>query len=161
MAHKLTAKQERFVAEYLVDLNATQAAIRAGYSAKTAGQQAEQLLKKLEIHAAGEAGKAKRSQKVGVTAEYVVESLREVAERCLQRAPVLGAFGQQATDAEGNAIWKFDSKGAIGALGLLGKHVGMFTERTENVNIDLEKCSNEQLRRIAAGESLAVVLAGS
>jgi len=46
---KLTSKQQRFADEYLVDLNATQAAKRAGYSAHTAGQQGEKLLKKAEI----------------------------------------------------------------------------------------------------------------
>ena len=60
---KLTAKQERFVAEYLIDLNATQAAIRAGYSKKTAGQIGEQNLKKLEIAAAVAEGCAKQEQR--------------------------------------------------------------------------------------------------
>ena len=51
-AAKLTAKQERFCQEYMIDLNATQAAIRSGYCEKTAGQIGEQNLKKLEIQKA-------------------------------------------------------------------------------------------------------------
>jgi phage terminase small subunit len=135
----LNAKQQRFVEEYLLDLNATQAAIRAGYSAKTAAEQASDLLRNPKVAVAVEAGKAKRSQKVGVTAEYVLENLQEVTERCMQRAPVLGSFGQQVTDEEGRAVWKFDAKGAIGALGLLGKHLGMFTDKVEHSGgIDLQ-----------------------
>lgn len=74
----LTSKQRCFVDEYLIDLNATQAAIRAGYSAKTAGQIGEQNLKKLEIAGAIQEAQAKRSERVQVDADYVLARLVEI-----------------------------------------------------------------------------------
>ncbi len=90
----LNPKQERFVAEYLVDLNATQAAIRAGYSPKTAGVQAFDLLKKPEIAAALERQRNQHAKNTGLT-----------VERVLQEAMRLAFFDiRKLTDAEGNPI---------------------------------------------------------
>lgn len=75
----LTPKQERFVAEYLIDLNATQAAIRAGYSARTAYSQGQRLLKHVEVAAAIAALQAKRVASTDITFERVREELRRVA----------------------------------------------------------------------------------
>lgn len=72
----LTARQERFVAEYLVDLNATQAAIRAGYSPKTAQEQASRLLSNVMVAKLVEEKRQNHQQNTGITAERV---LREVA----------------------------------------------------------------------------------
>lgn len=74
----LTPKQALFVREYLIDLNATQAAIRAGYSEKTAGQQGERLLKNVEIAEAIEKGKAERIERVEIDADYVLKRLVEI-----------------------------------------------------------------------------------
>lgn len=71
----LTAKQQRFVEEYLVDLNATQAAIRAGYSEKTAKQQGARLLTNVDVAAAVSASKAERSAQTGIDARWVLERL--------------------------------------------------------------------------------------
>ena len=79
MSKALTAKQERFVAEYLVDLNATQAAIRAGYSPRSAAIQGWENLRKPEIAAALAVGKRAQLQKVGLTAERVLEECGRVA----------------------------------------------------------------------------------
>ena len=68
----LTPRQERFVQEYLIDLNATQAAIRAGYSAKTAEQQGYQLLQKPSVQAAIAARQKEREQRTAVTADRVL-----------------------------------------------------------------------------------------
>lgn len=76
----LSALRRRFVDEYLIDANGTQAAIRAGYSERTAGQQAEQLLKILEISEAIEAGQAELSRKAKTTAEWARRKLRQFAE---------------------------------------------------------------------------------
>jgi phage terminase small subunit len=76
----LTDKQARFVEEYLVDLNATQAATRAGFSAKTAKQQGAQLLGKPEIGDAIAAAKAARSEKAGINAAWVLKRLAEWAD---------------------------------------------------------------------------------
>ncbi|MGE4334978.1 MAG: terminase small subunit [Pigmentiphaga sp.] len=75
---KLTPKQLRFVEEYLVDLNATQAAIRAGYSKRTAGQIGDENLKKPQIAAAIQAAQAERSQATKIDAEYVLNRLGEI-----------------------------------------------------------------------------------
>ena len=126
---KLTDKQKEFVRQYLVDLNATQAAIRAGYSVKTAYRQGADLLQKTSIREAIEKAQAKRARRVEVTQDYVLSNLVEVVERTMQRAPVTDRKGEQVTDEEGRAVWTFDAKGANRALELLGKHLGIFADR--------------------------------
>lgn len=75
----LTDKQATFVRQYLVDQNATQAAIRAGYSAKTAASQGERLLRNAEIRAAVAAGQASLAERVGITAERVLRERARIA----------------------------------------------------------------------------------
>ena len=75
----LTSKQERFVAEYLVDLNATQAAIRAGYSEKTAYAIGQQNLKKLEIQTAIQKAIKKRARRVEITQDRVLQEYARLA----------------------------------------------------------------------------------
>lgn len=77
----LTAKQARFVEEYLIDLNATQAAIRAGYSERTANEQASRLLANAKVSAAVARAQAERSDRTGVTLDYVLSRLAVEAER--------------------------------------------------------------------------------
>jgi phage terminase small subunit len=128
----MTPKQERFVQEYLIDLNATQAAIRAGYSVKTAYTIGQKLTKKDEaVKEAIAAAVEERRKKSEITAEYVLTNLKEVVERCLQRAPVVTMKGGQVTDEEGRDVWEFNAPGANKALELLGRHLGMFVNRTE------------------------------
>ena len=74
----LTAKQERFCQEYLIDLNCTQAAIRAGYSIKTAGQIGEQNYKKLEIQKRIQELQAKREKRTEITADKVLKELATI-----------------------------------------------------------------------------------
>lgn len=128
---KLTDKQTAFVREYLVDLNATQAAIRAGYSERTASRIGPQLLGKTCVREAIEKAQAKRARRVEVTQDYVLSNLVEVVERTMQRVPVLDRKGEQVTDEEGRAVWTFDAKGANRALELLGKHLGIFTDKVK------------------------------
>ena len=75
----LTPKQHRFVQEYLVDLNATQAAIRSGYSENTASEQGYELLRKPQIEDAIMAAQAKRSERTGITQDMVIQELARVA----------------------------------------------------------------------------------
>lgn len=106
----LTPKQERFVAEYLIDLNATQAAIRAGYSAKTAQEQGSRLLSNAMVGAAIAEGAGKRLHKAEITAQDVLEGLYVEATRT----------------GEGS------SHGArVSAWGLLGKYHKLFTDKIE------------------------------
>ncbi|GLX90655.1 terminase [Pseudomonas fragi] len=74
----LTAKQQRFVVEYLFDLNATQAAIRAGYAAKGAKDQAYQLMQRPVIAAAIKEAMEARNQRTQVDADYVLNRLTEI-----------------------------------------------------------------------------------
>lgn len=75
---KLTDKQELFAREYLKDLNATQAAIRAGYSAKTAQEQASRLLSNVMVQSRISELKAERNEEVGIDAAYVLKRLVEI-----------------------------------------------------------------------------------
>ena len=107
---KLSPKQQRFVEEYLVDLNGTQAAIRAGYSEKTAAVIATENLRKPNIQVLIQEAKQKLSEKVGITQEFVIEGLRKEAER------------------EGDGA---SHSARVSAYGLLGKHLGMFKDQVE------------------------------
>jgi phage terminase small subunit len=139
----LMPKQARFVEEYLIDLNATQAAIRAGYSAKTARQIGEQNLKKPDISRAIEKALAARSARTRLTQDWVLEQLEETLRRCLQRKPVMAWSKEkkrmvQTTNEEGEGVWTFDSQGANRAAELIGKHLGMFRDAVDlNLKGDL------------------------
>ena len=116
----LNEKQKQFCEEYIIDLNGTQAAIRAGYSKKTANEQAAQLLAKLSIQEYICELKNKRSERVKYSQDELMRDILEVKNRCMQANPVL--------DKEGNetGVWKFDSNGANKALDMLAKHVGFY-----------------------------------
>ena len=81
----LTDKQQRFVEEYLVDLNATQAAVRAGYSAKTASVIGAENLAKPNIQKAIQARQEELKIKTEITQEWVVERYRRIVEGCDKR----------------------------------------------------------------------------
>ena len=98
-------KRQAFVAEYLIDMNATQAATRAGYSAQSARQQGQRLLSNAAIKDAIAKAQVKREQKTGVTAAWVLKRLQEEAS---------------AGDID------TPNQARIRALELLGKHQRMF-----------------------------------
>lgn len=147
----LTPKQEAFVREYLIDLNGTQSAIRAGYSARTAAVQAADLLTKPNIARAVQSGMDARAERTGITADYVLRGIREVAERCMQRAPVMVGRAdarEQMIDDEGQHVWSFEAAGANKAFELLGKHLKLFTDKIEGgVTITLSDESAKWLGR--------------
>lgn len=113
-AKALSAKHKRFVAEYLKDLNATQAYIRAGYSAKGADVSASRLLGKASVREAIAAGQAKLSEKLEITAEKVLRDIE---------------------DTRRNAMATMEWGPALRASELQGKHIGMFVERNETTII--------------------------
>ena len=120
---KLTAKEAKFIEEYLIDLNASAAARRAGYSERSAGEFGYRLLKKVEIQTALTKRREKLSERVGASPEWVLQSLLKVANRCMQEEPVL--------DREGTPTGEFQFKeaGANKALELIGKTYGMFIDK--------------------------------
>ena len=79
MGNKLPNRQARFVAEYLIDLNATRAAIRAGYSEKTAYSQGQRLLKKVEIASQIADNTGKRLERLEISADRVLQELAKLA----------------------------------------------------------------------------------
>lgn len=111
MSANLTPQQARFVEEYLIDLNGTAAAIRAGYSAKTAPAQASRLLSHVKVREAVEEGMKARQERTALTQDEVIEDLRRL--------------GRKAEDAR-------DYSPAIKARELLGKHLGMWRDRIEH-----------------------------
>ena len=115
----LTARQQRFVDEYLKDLNATQAAIRAGYAAKTANANAARIMVSDGIQEAIEARKQTRVERVELEQDWVVNELRKVAQKCLH-----------VEDDDGKPIANIVNVG-VKALELLGRHQGIFIDKRE------------------------------
>lgn len=115
---KLTNKQEAFCLEYLIDLNATQAAIRAGYSEKTATEMGYENLSKPHIAEKISKLKHERSEKTKIDAEWVLNQAVKVHLMCLQAEPVMSG-------GEPTGEYKFDSSGANKSLEIVGKHVNI------------------------------------
>lgn len=135
----LTDKQETFIREYLVDLNATQAAIRAGYSEKTAGSTGHENLKKPEIASRITELQNKRADQVELDANWVLTNLKNVVERSLQQEAVM-KFDYEERKLMKTGEYQFDSQGANRALELIGKHLGMFRDKldiTGSMNVQI------------------------
>jgi phage terminase small subunit len=121
----LTEKQQRFVEEYLIDLNATQAAIRAGYSAKTAYSSGQRMLKNVEVARLIEDGMKARSIRTELTQDWVLERLKENVERAMQAEEIVDSKGVRTGE------YRYDGGVANGALQLIGRHLAMFTDKQE------------------------------
>lgn len=147
----LNPKQQRFVHEYLIDLNATQAAVRSGYSERTAKQQGSRLLTDADVAAAVAAGKAKQLGTADLSAARVLEEVRRLAMsdvRCLfdehgnlrsirdltdeQAAAVAGLEvvikNVAAGDGHTDTVHKIKVWDKPKALEMLMKHLGLFEE---------------------------------
>jgi phage terminase small subunit len=135
-AKPLTPKQERFCNEYLKDLNLTQAAIRAGYSADSAHSIGHENLTKPEVQERVQALMAERAARTRIDADYVLQTIRSTIETC-----------QHPESANPNAVLK--------GCELLGKHLKLFTEKHEHTGkdggpIQVNTLTDEQLEaRIA------------
>lgn len=149
---KLTKKQQMFVDEYLIDLNATQAAIRAGYSVKTADQQGSRMLTNVKVQQAVAESMAERSKRTGVNQDRVVLELAKIA--FVKMTDVVDSNGRIRGDASDDdlscieSIKYKESNNEFGgsverevkiaskmkALELLGKHLGMWNDKLD-VNV--------------------------
>lgn len=153
---ELTPKQAQFVREYLVDLNATQAAIRAGYSPRTAESQGSTLLRNPKVRACLEVGRARLAQAVEVTQERVLQELARLGfldprrlfnpdgspkpiqdldddtAAALAGLDVMEVYeGQGENRAFVGYLKKYKLADKKGALDSIAKHLGMFVERKE------------------------------
>ena len=147
----VSEKQKRFAREYLVDLNATQAAIRAGYSQKTAGRQAHDLLKKPEIQAIIAAGAKKAEQRTEITRDRVLTEYVRIAFAGMSKfvtieadrtpridlskcAPedldLLSEIQTDTQQGEGKPVLKVKIKplDKLNALEKLARHLGVFRD---------------------------------
>jgi phage terminase small subunit len=140
---ELTAKQKRFCDEYLIDLNATQAAIRSGYSQKTAKEIGYEHLTKPHIREYIEEKQKRLEIKTEISQEWVVNNLKYIAERCMQADAV--------RDKEGNATgeWTFQHSGANKALELIGRHLGMFNDKLDIGGVESLKAQIEEDKKLA------------
>ena len=152
----LTKKRQRFVEEYLVELNATKAAESAGYSSKTARSQGQRLLTNVDIQEAIQVAMAARSERTQVNADDVFRELAQIAFSDMQNYATWGPQGVSikesselppgasaavmevsetvSYDKDGgtrSATTKFKLHDKKGALDSLAKHLGMFVERAE------------------------------
>ena len=156
----MTKKQKRFVEEYLIDLNATQAAIRAGYSPLTARDIGCENLTKPNIQEAIDKAIAERSRRTGVNADRVVRELAKIAfvnagevvdfdtailmdkisedDMAAIQSIKVKTFGEDGVEREVKLADK------LKALELLGKHLGLFKDKVEldgNVKADMSALS--------------------
>lgn len=152
----LTPKQTQFVAEYLVDLNATQAAIRAGYSAKTANEQGARLLANVSLRAALQDAMKARSARTEVTADRVLAEYAKLAFLDPRRfydangglipvpllpADVAAALSSMEVTVERSQgedgptfadVKKIKFADKKGALDSVARHLGMFLDKVEH-----------------------------
>ena len=152
---KLTEKQQRFVDEYMIDLNATKAAIRAGYSAKTACEQGARLLATVKVQGTIAEHMAERSKRTGVNQDRIVRELAKIAfVNLTDIVDEEGRIRSNATDEDLSCLESIKYKESssdtgdsverevkiaskLKALELLGKHVGMWNDKL-NVEMDAE-----------------------
>ena len=137
---KLTKKQRTFIGEYLIDLNATQAAIRAGYKENRAKEMGYENLTKPHIAAAITEAVKQRAERTKIKTDDILQDLREVADVCLGRRSTTTT--KEGVDEDGlpykvkEEVTKFTASGAIKALETIGKHLGMFSgdDNSEDAN---------------------------
>lgn len=141
MTRPLTPKQSAFVREYLVDLNATQAAIRAGYSKHRADAIGYENLRKPEMAAAIQAAMNTRAQEVEITATAVMRDIDLVKADAMR----------QIYDRDGNETMA-NHAAALKALELQGRHLKLFTDKIEvDVGADLATRMKEARERTQQG----------
>ncbi len=134
----LTPKQERFVQEYLIDLNATAAYKRAGYEAKgnSAEVNASRLLSNAKVASAVQSAMDKRADDLGIDARYVLSTIMDTIERCKQARPVTDRRGEPVmVEVPGGGIapaYAFDAGAVLKGAELLGKHLKLFTDKLEH-----------------------------
>lgn len=164
---KLTPRQKRFISEYLIDKCGEKAAIRAGFSPKSARSQASVLLSNPNISKQINEKLEKKCIEAEITAEFILSSLKDVAERCMVARAVMyfdkvdkeykqkTAIKENPTtgELEEVGVYEFDSAGANKALELLGKYRKLFTDKIEvDVTDNLAQRMAEARERIKSAK---------
>jgi len=140
----LTDKQQRFVEEYAVDSNATQAAIRAGYAQESAAVEGSRLLRNAKVKAKLQLLRNEIADSLGIDAKWVLKRFVDISNRCMQAEPVMIFDGEQWVES---GEYKFDSSGANKATESIGKHLGFFEVDNDqkkaviSINIDQDDAS--------------------
>lgn len=122
MAKDITPMQKKFVQEYLRSGNATDAAIAAGYSAKSAASRASKLLETPGVIEYRRQLEKKLFDEMGISKAWIGLRLVEIIERSMQKTPVL-EWNSVTRQKEPNGTWTFDANGAIRALHELTEHM--------------------------------------
>ena len=153
---KLNAKQERFCQDYIIDLNATQAAIRAGYSENTAGQQGHDLLKHPEIQKEIDRLKLERSKATKIDAEWLLKRFADEAQadvadlydedgrlKPVKEWPMIWRQGlvagvKTSVSEDGVALIDVKLSDRVRRLELIGKHISVqaFQENVNHTGLD-------------------------
>jgi phage terminase small subunit len=133
--NNLNEKQKAFCREYIKDFNATQAAIRAGYTKRNTNRIGSRLLSKVDIREYIDELKKEAAVKSRVTPEWILSKLEQVVEMGLgeQETDVLvkDSYGVGLTQTETRKMTKADLAAAKSALDLLGRYHGIFTDNTK------------------------------
>ena len=124
----ITPKQERFCQEYIVDYNGAQAAVRAGYAANSARKTASRLLTNADILARVRELQREQTARLALTQDYVLQQLVDTYRCCREPEPVL-VYDPDAGGMVESGKYQFDSKGALRALELIGKHLRMYQDK--------------------------------
>lgn len=127
---KLSDQHERFCQEYMIDLNQTQAAVRAGYSEDSARNQGYRLMNEPGVIARINELKRERAERTLIDADYVLHTIRDTIERCRQAEQVM-EWDPIAKEMVPTGEWKFEHMGVLKGCELLGKHLKLFTDRHE------------------------------
>lgn len=118
LGRDLNPQYRKFVQEWMVDMNATRAAIAAGYSEKSAAQTASRLMRRTEIRSYRDALMAEAFEDLGVTRHSIASRVWEIYERCMQKKPVL-EWNSTTREWIESGEWQFDTKGALKALAMM------------------------------------------
>ena len=127
----ITDKQKRFVREWLADMNGTRAAVRAGYSEKSAAQTASRLMKDPAVREYRDALLKEEFDSLGITAHSLAVEVWRVYERCAAAKPVL-QWDSALRDYVESGEWQFDAKGCLKALGMLHDMLRRMEHAEEN-----------------------------
>lgn len=118
LGRELNPQYRKFVQEWMVDMNATRAAIAAGYSEKSAAQTASRLMRRTEIRSYRDALMAEAFEDLGVTRHSIASRVWEIYERCMQKKPVM-EWNSTTREWIESGEWQFDTKGALKALAMM------------------------------------------